>query len=132
MPDKSYHEIVDAIDLLATGTPKKTNGKITVVNVAAEAGLSKASVYRYFKEHKELEEAYIALRKNGIRRGEAIAPETVEEAYLLLRDEVKHLRSELAEVKRQADQTNKLKSHQILVLWTENERLHKLLRNPRE
>jgi len=127
MADKNYQTIIDALDLLANGTPKKTNGKITGVNVAAEAGISKASLYRYFNNHKELKNAYDTLQKNGIRLSD-VAPETIQQAYSLLKDEVKHLRSELSEVKKKSDQTNKLKSHQIQLLWMDNERLQGVVR----
>lgn len=122
MTDKTCQAIIDALDLLANGTPKKTNGKITGVNVAAEAGVSKATLYRYFDDNNDLKDSYNALRKNGIRITDD-APETIQQAYKLLKDEVKHLRSELAEAKKKAEQTNKLKSHQIQLLWMDNERL---------
>lgn len=127
MTDKNYQAIIDALDLLANGSPKKSNGKITGVNVAAEAGVSKATLYRYFDDHEELKASYTALRKNGIRMTDD-APETIQQAYKLLQDEVKHLRTELAELKNNAEHTNKLKSHQIQLLWMDNERLQSEVR----
>src|SRR5688572_1744380 len=105
MKDKNYRQIVNALDLLANGTPTKSNGKVTGVNVAKEAGISKATLYRYFHEHADLREAYEALRKNGIRVTED-PPETIQQAYRLLKDEVKRLRSELVNIKRTAELTN--------------------------
>lgn len=122
MKDKTLQAITDALDLLASGKPAKSNGKITGVNLAREAGVSKATLYRYLDQNADLQEAYNALRKNGVRE-DVVVPETIEQANRLLKAEVKQLRSELAEVRRQADLSNKLKAHQIQLLWLENERL---------
>lgn len=127
MKDKTYQSIVDALDLLATARPAKTNGKVTAVNVAKEAGVSKATLYRYFDEYADLRDTYDAMRKNGILVAEEV-PETIQQACRLLKEEVKRLRSEIAEAKRKAAQDNKLKAHQILLLWTENERLQNAIR----
>lgn len=131
MSDKTYQAIVDAQDLLATGRAAKTNGKVTAVNVAKEAGIGKATLYRYFDEYSELRQAFDAMRKNGIRISDDV-PETIQQAYRLLKDEVKRLRSELAETKRTADHGNKLKAHQIKLLWSENERLQSEVRRLNE
>ena len=45
---------------------------------------------------------------------------------------MKRLRSELAETKRTADHDNKLKAHQIKLLWSENERLQSEVRRLNE
>ena len=127
MKDKTYQAIVDALDLLASGRAAKTNGKVTAVNVAKEAGVGKATLYRNFDEHSDLRDAFDAMRKNGIRVADEV-PESIQQAYRLLKDEVKRLRSELAETKRNADHANKLKAHQILLLWRENERLQSEVR----
>lgn len=122
MKDKTLQAITDALDLLASGKPAKSNGKITGVNLAREAGVSKATLYRYLDQNTDLQEAYNALRKNGVRE-DVVFPETIEQANRLLKAEVKQLRSELAEVRRQAEFSNKLKAHQIQLLWLENDRL---------
>lgn len=122
MKDKTLQAITDALDLLASGKPAKSNGKTTGVNLAREAGVSKATLYRYLDQNADLQDAYNALRKNGVRE-DVVVPETIEQANRLLKAEVKQLRSELAEVRRQADLSNKLKAHQIQLLWLENERL---------
>lgn len=122
MPDKNHQAIVDALDVLARGASKKTNGKITAVNVAKEASVGKATLYRYFKKFPDLKNACEALRKNGIHLDED-APETLQDACRLLEQEVKSLRSELAQTKAGAARMNELKSHQIQLLWMANERL---------
>lgn len=122
MKDQTYQAIVDALDALARGKPAKTNGKVTGVNLAKEAGISKATLYRYLAQHSELQEAYETLRRSGVQEDEVV-PETVEQANRLLGQEIKRLRSALAEARRQAAQVNEMKSHQIGLLWLENERL---------
>ncbi len=122
MKDKTYQAIVDALDQLASGKPARTNGKITGVNLAKEANVSKATLYRYLEQNTDLQETYDALRKNGVRE-DVLVPETIDQANRLLKSEVKQLRSELAEVRRQAERSNKIKAHQIQLLWLENERL---------
>ncbi|MBK9446136.1 MAG: TetR family transcriptional regulator [Betaproteobacteria bacterium] len=122
MPDKNRQAIVDALDVLARGASTKTNGKVTGVNLAKEAGVSKATLYRYFNEFPDLNEAYVTLKRNGIRLTDDV-PETLQEAYRLLEQEVKNLRSELNRVKKEAAKLNELKSHQIQLLWMANERL---------
>lgn len=124
MKDRTHRAIINAMDLLATGRSANTNGKVTAVNVAKEAGIGKATLYRYFEEHADLRQAYDAMRKNGIRLVDEV-PETIQQAYRMLKDEVKRLRTELAEARRIADQGNELKAHQIQLLWTDNERLKK-------
>lgn len=122
MSDKTHQAIVDALDVLARGASTKTNGKVTGVNLAKEAGISKATLYRYFNEFPDLNEAYAMLRRNGIRLTDD-APETLQDAYQMLEKEVKSLRFELNRVKKDAAKINELKSHQIQLLWMANERL---------
>lgn len=122
MSDRSYQAIVDAMDKLANGTPESTNGKITGVNLAVEARVSKATLYRYLTDFPQLQEAYSALRHNGIKRT-TDAPETLQQANKLIQDEVKYLRIELKKLKKETEELNKLKSHQIQLLWLDNERL---------
>lgn len=49
MADKNHQAIIDALDLLARGASTKTNGKITSVNLAREAGVSRATIYPSFR-----------------------------------------------------------------------------------
>lgn len=122
MPDRNYQAIVDALDVLARGASTKTNGKITSVNLAKEACVSRATVYRYLHENADLNEAYEAIRKNGLSCA-GDAPVTLLEAYQLQDLEVRSLRVALNQCKKDAAETNKMKAHQIQLLWLENERL---------
>lgn len=122
MADKNHQAIIDALDVLARGVSTKTNGKITSVNLAREAGVSRATIYRYLDEFQDLNDAFEALRKNGLQRTDN-APITLLEAYQQRELEVKKLRSELKECKQDIVNINKLRAHQIQLLWMENNRL---------
>ncbi len=122
MADKNHQAIIDALDVLARGVSTKTNGKITSVNLAREAGVSRATIYRYLDEFQDLNDAFEALKKNGIQRTDN-APITLLEAYQQRELEVKKLRSELKECKQDIVNINKLRAHQIQLLWMENNRL---------
>lgn len=122
MADKHHQAIIDALDVLARGASTKTNGKIMSVNLAREAGVSRATIYRYLDEFQDLNDAFEALKKNGIQRTDN-APITLLEAYQQRELEVKKLRSELKECKQDIVNINKLRAHQIQLLWMENNRL---------
>ncbi len=122
MKDKTLQAITDALDRLASGKPTKSNGKVTGVNLTKESGVSKATLYRYLEQNLELQAAFDALRKHGVRKDDAV-PENQEHANRLMNDEVKQLRAALAENRRQSEQEINLKAHQIELLWLENGRL---------
>ncbi|WP_041915432.1 HTH domain-containing protein [Aeromonas veronii] len=133
MADKNHQAIIDALDLLARGASTKTNGKITSVNLAREAGVSRATIYRYLDEFTDLNDAFESLKKNGLQRTDN-APITLLEAYQQRESEVKKLRAELKECKQEITKINNLRAHQIQLLWmdnerlqTENNRLHKMI-----
>lgn len=133
MADKNHQAIIDALDVLARGVSTKTNGKITSVNLAREAGVSRATIYRYLDEFHDLNDAFEALRKNGLQRTDN-APITLLEAYKQRESEVKKLRAELNECKQEIKKINNLRANQIQLLWmdnerlqTENNRLHKMI-----
>ncbi|MFM5026411.1 hypothetical protein ACEUBM_15350 [Aeromonas caviae] len=133
MADKNHQAIIDALDLLARGASTKTNGKITSVNLAREAGVSRATIYRYLDEFTDLNDAFESLKKNGLQRTDN-APITLLEAYQQRESEVKKLRAELKECKQEITKINNLRANQIQLLWmdnerlqTENNRLHKMI-----
>ncbi|MGL4354180.1 MAG: hypothetical protein ACRCTP_09770 [Aeromonas popoffii] len=123
MADRNHQAIIDAMDVLARGASTKTNGKVTSVNLAREAGVSRATIYRYLDEFQDLNDAFEALKKNGLQRTDN-APITLLEAYQQRESEVKKLRAELKECKQDIVNINKLRAHQIQLLWMENNRLH--------
>jgi len=122
MKNKTKQAIIDALDKLASAKPARTNGKITGLNLAKEAGVSKATLYRYLNEHTDLQTEYATLRKNGVSE-EDVVPETLEQAYRLASEEVKMLRSALSDERDAAAQASKLRANQVLLLWLEIERL---------
>ncbi|WP_136219047.1 hypothetical protein [Massilia sp. Mn16-1_5] len=122
MKDKTKQAITDALDKLASAKPARTNGKITGLNLAKEAGVSKATLYRYLNDHIDLQTEYATLRKNGVSE-EDVVPETLEQAYRLASEEVKMLRSALSDEREAAAQASKLRANQVLLLWLEIERL---------
>lgn len=126
MAVEKHQSIVDAIDKLAEGKPLKSDGRITAVNVAREACISKATLYRAFEDDDELRKSFEGLRKGGVRPDNAPV-QTLEEANRALKQEVKLLRAALAEKNSTAEVRNKTKANQIQVLWSEVQRLEVLL-----
>lgn len=123
MADKTKIAISTAIDALGRRESRKTNGKITAVNVALEAGISKATLYRYFESNADLLSDFEAVKARGVSSSD-IAPVTVDDALKNAKDEIEALRKLISDMKDAADKNDKLKSHQILVLWKENHRLN--------
>lgn len=124
MTDRNKSAIVDALNQLASAKPTRTNGKITGVNLAKEAGVSKATLYRYLNAYAELRDAYNTLRKNGVQTDDVI-PETLEQALRLATNEVKTLRSTLSSERAENERMTKLRASQVQLLWLEVERLQK-------
>lgn len=122
MRDKTLQAILDAMDLLATGQPARTDGKLTAANLWKEAGVSKATLYRYFGMYPdELKEPFEHLRRAGVQRGEA--PESLEQENDQLKAEIKALRSLIKNQKEEFARDSKQKAHTVFILWKEVERL---------
>ena len=121
MKDKTQKAIESAIDRLANGETLSTNGKISAVNLAQEAGISKATLYRYFDEHDSLRRDYDAIRRRG--RGSVEAPLTVGDALAVAQQEIKELRRRLNEEEALA----RVRAQQLFLLWTDNRALTKKL-----
>jgi len=124
MTDRNKSAIIDALNQLASAKPTRTNGKITGVNLAKEAGVSKATLYRHLNSYAELRDAYNTLRKNGVQT-DAVIPETLEQAFRLATNEVKTLRSTLSSERAENERMTKLRANQVQLLWLEVERLQK-------
>ncbi|WP_244744690.1 hypothetical protein [Paraburkholderia terricola] len=115
MRQSNYKAIDGALDRHKSGTTRHSDGKVTVVNIAREARVGRATVYRCFAEHADLKTKYDQLYTQGASKA-VEPPETPHEAFLQARDEIKHLRDELKDVKRQADEQRKMSANMIFVL----------------
>ncbi|WP_244786052.1 hypothetical protein [Cupriavidus pauculus] len=115
MRQSNYDAIDSALDRHKSGMTRHSNGKVTVVNVAKEARVGRATVYRCFAEHTDLKTKYDDLCTYGASKA-AKPPQTPHEAFLQARDEIKRLRQELKDVKRQADEQRTLSANMIFVL----------------
>lgn len=116
----THKAITDALDRLATSDRIK---KITAMDVVREAGISKASLYRYFEADKDLRRDYDAIRKSSVC-GNSEAPGTLQEAFANAQAEIRELRQQLAE----AEAAGTLKAQQVLLLWKENKALRRELK----
>ena len=122
MKNKTSQAIGDAISRLATGEPLVTNGKMTAINVAREAGISKATLYRYFESDESLRGDFEAVSRNTVRDPDA--PLTVQDALKDAHLEIKDLRRKLAD----AEKLGRVRAQQIFLLWAENKALNTRLR----
>ncbi|POB00452.1 MULTISPECIES: hypothetical protein [Chromobacterium] len=136
MKQSSYDAIDAAIERHANGTAKLTDGKITHVNIAKEAKVGRATVYRCFDEHAALKEKFEKLKKNGLNQTQE-PPQTLHEAFLAAKKEIKQLRDNLKEEKQRSEHKEKLSANMIFILKreiqrleTENKNLRKLLPAP--
>ncbi len=114
---KTEHKLRDAMDRLCNGTSQRTNGQLTVSNLAKEAGISRATANRA--------EAVLAEFHNRI-----IAFQETPEKLPGLRDQNRELERRLAQVTAEKNQiiadlqaTVALLAQQVQALTLENERL---------
>ncbi|HDR9104576.1 TPA: hypothetical protein QDB04_001395 [Burkholderia vietnamiensis] len=115
MRQSNYDAIDGALDRHKSGMTRHSDGKVTVVNIAKEASVGRATVYRSFAEHPDLKAKYDNLSTQ--RSSKAVEPpQTPHEAFLQARDEVKRLRQELKDERRQAEERHKLSANMIFVL----------------
>lgn len=84
--DKTKQKLIDALDRIVRGRPARTDGKLTPSNVAREAIVGRATLYRFPDVLAEIERA-----QN--RTGET-APTNLMENVRYLKKEVETLRRE--------------------------------------
>ncbi|CAJ8261725.1 Uncharacterised protein [Burkholderia pseudomallei] len=128
MKDATHGAIDDALNRLASKQPSRTNGKVTGINVAYEAGIAKATLYRYFDSHPGLRDKYNTLRKGGIDATK-IASDAQSPSTGPSREDAETLRKALAEAERAAEKSRQLLAHQVELLWLDNERLRQEVLN---
>lgn len=88
--DKTEQKLLDALDRLLAGESKNTDGKITQSNIAAEAGLSRATFNRYTNAVAEYRRV-----KNRNTSEKVDRPFTIEDKNLALQEENTVLRRKL-------------------------------------
>jgi len=114
---KTEHKLRDAMDRLCNGTSQRTNGQLTVSNLAKEAGVSRATANRADTVLAEFHNRIIAFQET---------PEKLPG----LRDQNRELERRLAQVTAEKNQiiadlqaTVALLAQQVQALTLENERL---------
>ncbi|NUT62798.1 hypothetical protein [Herbaspirillum sp. C9C3] len=112
---------MSAIDRLVSGTSESTNGKLIAVNLAAEARISKATLYRRFKEFPDLP----VLSSNVLSEENRNSPpiETTGDSIKAMRGEISTLRDERDQLQKQVT-TQKC---QIALLWLQVKSLQEKL-----
>ncbi|MFM0524807.1 hypothetical protein PQR11_07490 [Paraburkholderia strydomiana] len=133
MKDSTYHAIENALDGMGNGRATTIRSKVSGIEVAQRARVSKATLYRYLDAHPALRNKYNTLRTNvdlpDVDVPNEPTPEALVRAHDTAEDEVNRLRTALAEAVRAAEQSDKLSAHQIELLWLDNERLRRELQN---
>lgn len=127
MTDKGYHAVIDAIERLVRGLSTTTNGKLIPVNVAREAGISKASLYRYFERYDGLRKEFDEAQKQGVRVEDRKII-TVQDSLAAATTEARELRRRLTSAEREL----KIRDQQIFLLWSDNKELSVQLKKARE
>ncbi|MDR6419972.1 hypothetical protein J2801_002223 [Paraburkholderia phenoliruptrix] len=128
MKDSTYRAIDDALEGIGNERAITMRSKISGIEVARRAGVSKATLYRYLDAHPALRNKYNTLRTNVDVPNDP-TPEALVRAHHTAEDEVNRLRTALAEAVRAAEQSDKLSAHQIELLWLDNARLRRELQN---
>lgn len=122
MKDATYAAIADALDRLCQSEGRLSSLKLNGVNLAKEAGISKATLYRYFDFHENLREAYDAARK----RGAVNIPEAPTSGVDALRAAEREI-ADLREIISERDALVSARNAQLFLLWSENRALSKEL-----
>lgn len=133
MKDSTYQAIDGALDGMGNERATTIRSKVSGIEVAQRARVSKATLYRYLDAHPALRNKYNTLRTNvdlpNVDVPNEPTPEALVRAHHTAEDEVNRLRTALAEAVRAAERSDKLSAHQIELLWLDNERLRRELQN---
>lgn len=106
--DKTKVKIEDALERLRRKTPQRTDGKFTASNLAAEAGIGRATLYRYPEYLKALEEAGPLVIKG--------VPTTPSEMIAYLEGKVREHQKEVEELRSQRKEREAHFKQQIDIL----------------
>lgn len=96
MTSKTEKQLLNAIDLLVSGTPKNSDGRFTQKNIALEAGTSRATLNRYPNVIRE----YQRVKAAGAAHAHEIKPFSIEDKNRELQDANTQLKRQLAEVRK--------------------------------
>lgn len=112
-------DIQNAIERHGAGTARRTNGKISDVNIAREAGVSRATFYRYLKKHTALQNQLDAIQGNK-PAPLTEPPQTIQEALEMAKKEIKELRIDIKNKNQEAETREKLFGNQLFLLKRES------------
>lgn len=133
MKSETYDAVKAALKSLTEQQASDANEAIPAIKVANEAGISKASLYRCFQAHPELQASFSDLRarksklSKSVETGAFQDKSTGKEQPVSLVAKVAALQQELITLRREADQDRKLSSQKVQLLWLENNRLRALI-----
>ena len=123
MPAEERHEIEAAIDRLLNGTPLRSDGKLTIVSLAAEAGVKRHTLTHKHTDLKDLFNARVKAQ-HSVPASETAPREQNAE----LRRKLDDMRAERDEYKQAADAL----ARALNVLTTENDELRRRANRARE
>jgi chromosome segregation ATPase len=123
MPADERREIEAAMDRLLNGTPLRSDGKLTIVSLAAEAGVKRHALTH---KHTDLKDLFNARVK---------AQHSVPASETALRDQNEELRRKLEDMRAERDEYKQAAdalARALNVLNTENDELRRRPSRPRE
>lgn len=96
MISKTEKQLLDAIDLLVSGTPKNSDGRFTQKNIALEALVSRATLNRY----PDVVKKYQRVKAAGATRANEVKPFGIEDKNRELQDASTQMKRQFAEVRK--------------------------------
>ena len=123
MPADERREIEAAMDRLLNGTPLRSDGKLTIVSLAAEAGVKRHVLTHKHTDLKDLFNARVKAQHSVPASETALRKQNQE-----LRRKLDDMRAERDEYKQAADAL----ARALNVLTTENDELRRRASRPRE
>ena len=123
MPADERREIEAAMDRLLNGTPLRSDGKLTIVSLAAEAGVKRHALTHKHTDLKDLFNARVKGQRSVPASEAALRGQNEE-----LRSKLDEMRTERDEYKQAADAL----ARALNVLTTENEELRSRASRARE
>ena len=123
MPADERREIETAMDRLLNGTPLRSDGKLTIVSLAAEAGVKRHALTHKHTDLKDLFDARVKAQHSVTASEAALRDQNGE-----LRRKLDDMRAERDEYKQAADAL----ARALNVLTTDNDELRRRANRTRE